>query len=225
MRIILFHDTIDLLVFGYIGDNREIAAICELLSERGDTRFRLHVAGAPGSGVRTHLDRVQAKGMLIDHGFAQERDLDRLIRDSALVINLRDPSMGEVSGSQLRIFANHGLSAVTDHGWYSCLPDDCVLKIEPGETKKDLNRVLQQLADDPLAFQELRQRGFMHVQKNHSLECFANAFTAFMEEADEALRHGRKLLVADRIRLLHNQVDRIQIRPASFYLEKAAELV
>lgn len=217
--------TIDLLVFGYIGDNRKIATICELLSERGDPRFRLHVAGAPGPGVRALLDSLQATGTLVDHGFVPERELDELIRSSALVINLRDPSMGEVSGSQLRIFANHGLSVVTDHGWYSSLPDDCVLKVKPGEAKKGLNMVLQQLAKDPSAFKGFRERGFEHVRRNHSLERFADAFRAFMRDSGEALRHGRKLLVADRIRFLHHQVNQVQPQPAPFYLKKADELV
>lgn len=217
--------TIDLLMFGYIGDNREVAAVCELLSERRDPRFRLHVAGAPGSSVRALLDSLPAKGTLIDHGFVPEHDLNGLIRSSALVINLRDPTMGEVSGSQLRIFANRGLSVVTDHGWYSSLPDNCVLKVKPGEAKKGLNMVLQQLVDDPSAFKGFRERGFEHVREKHSLERFADAFHSFMTDSSDALHHGRKILLADRIHFLHHQVNQIKPKPASFYLQKAGELV
>jgi len=216
---------LDLLLFGYIGANRGADLICDVLSEMQNSRFRLNVAGIPGAGTRAKLDAFATRGTLIDHGFMEETQLDRLIRRCALVLNLRYPSMGEVSGSQLRILANGGLSVVTDEGWYSSLPDDCVIKLKHARVKEELSQVLRQLTENPAVFDGYRERGHQYVGRHHSLEYFASAFDAFMAQSHEALSHGRKLLLADRIRMHYGVTHKTWPRPASYYLERAEALV
>src|SRR5690606_30535749 len=68
---------LDLLLFGYIGANRGVDLICDVLSEMQNSRFRLNVAGIPGAGPRAKLDAFATRGTLIDHGFMEETQLDR----------------------------------------------------------------------------------------------------------------------------------------------------
>lgn len=187
---------LDLLVFGYIGHNRCLEILCDLVREKPG--LRLNLAGRIGpEALQRRVDEMKAEGYpIVDHGFVEEDRLDQLVRDSDLVVNLRSPSMGEVSGSQLRIFANGGLSVVCDTGWYASLPEDAVFKVRPEALKSELSAILDRIGTDPGVHGAMRAAGFAHVKEHHSLERFAETFLAFMAVSDEALAHGRRFQLA-----------------------------
>jgi glycosyltransferase involved in cell wall biosynthesis len=54
------------------------------------------------------------------------------IHTSDVVINLRNPTMGETSAIALRAMAAGKPLLVNDHGWYREIPSDAALKIAPG---------------------------------------------------------------------------------------------
>ena len=192
----------ELLVFGYLNKNRQIEAICDLLSDPRFSRFRLNIAGAPTLDVQASINRHVSKGgRIADHGFLPENELNALIRRADLVLNLRSPSMGEVSGSQLRIFANKGVSAVVNTGWYSSLPDDTVVKIGEATMKADLAAIFERLASgSPQDFSGQRERGYQYVKQHHSLDAFRSAYERFCEALPEALLHGRRIQMAMRMK-------------------------
>ena len=189
-------DALDLLVFGYIGQNRCLDMICELI--RGRTDVRLHLAGQIGPPeLQEAIAALKRDGCpIIDHGFVEEEALDALIRESDLVLNLRHPTMGEVSGSQLRIFANGGLSVVCDTGWYGGLPEETVHKIKPDRIRRDLSGLIDQIVQDPAAFEGMRCAAHAYVKREHGLDRFAEAFTRFLSVSEEACAHGRRVQFA-----------------------------
>ena len=85
------------------------------------------------SGTGPYLsDRLEETGLecrVEVHGFVPEPELDAKLAEAHLVFNLRYPTMGEASGSQLRIWNAAAAAVVTDLGWYGSLPDDTVFKI------------------------------------------------------------------------------------------------
>lgn len=196
---------IDLLIFGYLGENRGLDVVCELLRER--SHIRLHIAGQIGTPrLRDMVEAMKATGhSIVDHGFVTESELDRLVRDSDLVVNLRNPSMGEVSGSQLRIFAQGGLSVVCATGWYASLPDDAVLKVRPEQMKQELCAILERLRHDRRAFAAMRQTGRRFVATAHGLDQFATCFKALYQALPEALSHGRRVLLAKRMAKIYER--------------------
>jgi glycosyltransferase involved in cell wall biosynthesis len=54
------------------------------------------------------------------------------IHTTDVVINLRNPTMGETSAAALRAMAAGKPLIVNDHGWYHEIPSDAALKITPG---------------------------------------------------------------------------------------------
>lgn len=198
-------DGLDLLVFGYLGENRGLDAVCGLLREHPD--LRLHVAGQIGSPrIRGIVEGMRASGhSIIDHGFVTESKLDDLVRNSDLVANLRNPSMGEVSGSQLRIFAQGGLSVVCETGWYADLPDDAVLKVRPDQMQRELAAIIGRLRQDRRAFDSIRLSGRRYVAGTHGLDRFAAGFEALHQAMPEALSHGRRLLLAKHMAKTYEQ--------------------
>ena len=67
---------------------------------------------------------------------------------SDIIVNLRNPSMGETYGAMLRIL-QLGKACITNNGgWFSELPDNCVYKIELNDAVVNLTHVLEELIMD-----------------------------------------------------------------------------
>ena len=198
-------DQRDLLVFGYIGHNRCLDTICELI--KGRTDIRLHLAGQIGPPeLQDAIAALKRDGCpIVDHGFVEEGALDKLIQESDLVLNLRHPTMGEVSGSQLRIFANAGLSVVCDTGWYGGLPEEVVFKIKPDRIRRELPALIDKIVHDPAAFGGMRRAAYAYVKREHGLDRFAEAFTRFLAVSTEACAHGRRVQFARYLGSLYHR--------------------
>jgi glycosyltransferase involved in cell wall biosynthesis len=121
-----------LVQFGYIGRNRRLPQVLEALARlRGRVAFRLDIIG-------TVWDSGEVRGLIAEHGLAgqvhlrghlPEAELDAALAAAHLVFNLRNPSLGEASGSQLRIWNASAASVVSDLGWYAELAADCAFRV------------------------------------------------------------------------------------------------
>ena len=88
------------------------------------------------------------------HGFVPESELDAALASAHLALNLRYPTKGEASGSQLRIWS-HGLpSLVTRIGWYTELPADTVSFVRPEFLVEDVCAHLRAYAACPASYVE-----------------------------------------------------------------------
>jgi hypothetical protein len=111
--------------------------------------------------------------MVTLHGFIGARDLDVALRNTDLVVNLRDPSMGEASGSQLHLWQYALPSLVTQRAWYATLPEGTVAFVRPGHEIEDIHGHLAGFLANPEAYRELGQKGQRHVAEQHSIESYA----------------------------------------------------
>lgn len=192
-----------LVQFGYIGPNRRLEQILEALAGMGDGfDFVLDIAGKIWNPDVIHkrcetlglTDRVRL------HGFLPEPDLDALIGQAHLVFNLRHPTMGEASGSQLRVWNAATAAVVTDQGWYHHLPKDCVFHISLEDEKADLQDLLQRFSKDRRIGQSIGLAGHNHFCKYHSPASYADGIVeiarAFEKDVRDALfaSSARRLL-------------------------------
>ncbi len=144
--------------FGFITDSKGLeSAIRALAVLRKDHAFQYHLVGELNSYfdveelMRTYgiQNRVSISGYL---------DLEHFkvrISETDIAINLRDQTVGETSASLCRLMAAGVPTIVSNIGWFSELPDDCVIKIDPGPSADLLLCVyLKEL----IANADLRQR-------------------------------------------------------------------
>ncbi len=198
---------LDVLVFGYIGHNRNIESLLDIMRSQSAPPFRLTIAGTI---VSRHL-RQDVENAIVDGydvtfpGFLEDDELDRRIQQADLVVNVRSPSMGEVSGSQLRVFTNGGLSVVSNEGWYATLPDETVFKVDPATAAADLKAVIERLADSPEANRDKRRAGYRFVSENHSPDRYREAFLTMLEDCPRAIQHGIGVRIASRWADLFNR--------------------
>jgi glycosyltransferase involved in cell wall biosynthesis len=172
-------DTIRLLAFGFMGGNRRLLEFVEAwAASPWRDRFELDLAGEmPEVGL---LDKIAGEAGLRSriryHGFVSDTKLDELLRRADLALNLRYPTMGEASASQLRIWANRLASVVTDVGWYGQLPDDVVIKIRYDHEREDILMLLEQIATgaiDLAAYADAGlQRLSLHAQDRYVKDLF-----------------------------------------------------
>src|SRR4051812_9612331 len=189
-----------LTVFGFLGPNRKLPLLLRALStfpERG--RFRLDIFGTMDGQEKMEelVCRLGISDSVALHGFKTASELDTALRQTDLVVNMRDPSMGEASGSQLHLW-QYGLpSLVTQRAWYATLPEDTVEFVRPEHEIEDIQRHLTEFLRDPERYRALGRNGRRHVAENHSIERYAGAL---LEVAGQAPEFRAKWIARDLAR-------------------------
>jgi glycosyltransferase involved in cell wall biosynthesis len=192
-----------LVLFGYIGRNRRLESVLQALGQMdAPDRFHLDVFGIilnDESKIRQQISTLKLNDCVTLHGFQTETELDEALGNCDLAINLRYPTMGEASGSQLRIWA-HGLpSLVSDVGWFSSLPRDAVAFVRPGEHEiGDIKEHLRRLLDEPERFANMGERGRRELKEKHTPELYAQRVIEIAERAQQFRYQVANLKLASR---------------------------
>jgi glycosyltransferase involved in cell wall biosynthesis len=134
---------------GFINRNKRlhisIPAVCEL----DIPGVKYLVVGQDGSNLLEHVVGEGMKQILIK-GYVPLEELEGCISAADICINLRYPTMGESSGTLMRMMGYGKPVLVTDCGSYADLPGYAVLKIDPGIDEKEMiTRCLRELIRDP----------------------------------------------------------------------------
>lgn len=98
-------------------------------------------------------------------------------------INLRFPTAGETSASVIRLMETGKPVIVSNVGWFAELPDDCCLKVDPGEMEEEtLLAYMEFLAAKEEFRRSLGARARAYVEEHHTLEGSAQGYIAFIQE-------------------------------------------
>jgi len=192
-------DFYQLIIFGHIGKNRCVDMILDALASFPQKQaFRLDIYGEvwDSNYLLQKINSLNLKNLVTLHGFATEAKLETALADADLAINLRYPTMGEASGSQLRIWS-HGLpSLVTKIGWYSELPENTVGYVTVGNEIADLHQHFSQFLHGPQFYQTIGKNGQIWLENNHSPESYAKALVDFAQEAcQQRYRHAANYFI------------------------------
>ncbi|HRD49603.1 MAG: glycosyltransferase family 4 protein [Candidatus Competibacter sp.] len=196
-----------LIVFGYLGANRQLDKLLQALAGLPERlRLQLDIYGQldQPDRVRAQIRALGLGGIVNLHGFVSESELDRALDHADLAVNLRYPSMGEASGSQLRIWDHALPSLVTRTGWYATLPETTVAFVRPEHEVADIQQHLRQLLIDPEHFASLGCNGRRRLQAQHAPDQYAEALCRFIPVAQNHRRIG--LLDPLIARLRHESV-------------------
>jgi glycosyltransferase involved in cell wall biosynthesis len=196
-------DRIRLILFGYIGRNRRLNSVLRAIAESEErNRFKLDIYGSildDEKKLRGQLSSLGLHDQVTLHGFTAEDRLDRALNDSDLAINLRYPSMGEASGSQLRIWS-HGLpSLVSKVGWYSSLPENVVAFVRTDENEvSDIRSHLTAFIKDPKRFADMGARGRQELETKHSPASYVDCVAQLTEKAMRFRAEAAQLALSER---------------------------
>lgn len=164
-----------LLLFGFLGQNRRLFPVLEAIAGHPERdRFELHIAGTfPDEKV--FWEEAHRLGVA-DHvhwrGFVEEDMLQYLLNSSDLTFNLRWPSKGEASGSQMRIW-NHCLPSLnTPVGWYAQQPAETMNMVRTEHEIADIQRHLSEFLAAPSEYYQRAVKGWEHLRSVHTAEKF-----------------------------------------------------
>lgn len=177
-----------LIVFGFINRNRRLDVLLQALAQFPQKDiFLLDIYGEvwdPGH-IRKQIQSLGLDRQVTLRGFAPESDLDVALNSADLAVNLRYPTMGEASISQLRIWAHALPSLVTRTGWYGSLPDSVVAHVRPEHEALDIQSHLSAFLADPERFAQMGERGRRLLAEQHSVEAYVEAILDLAVQAQE----------------------------------------
>ncbi|HTX34756.1 MAG TPA: glycosyltransferase [Bryobacteraceae bacterium] len=164
-----------LVVFGFLGANRCLQQILRALAQLQDRRFQLHIYGniEDRATADAAIDRLRLADQVTVHGFVPEVELNAALASAHLALNLRYPTKGEASYSQLRIWS-HGLpSLATRIGWYTEQPAGALFFVRPNFLVDDLCAHWRAFAAQPARYFEAGMRGYEYLVEHHSPQSYA----------------------------------------------------
>ena len=176
-----------LVQFGYIGPNRRLSEVLQVLAGLRETvDFQLDVMGKIWDPDRIEGE-VAALGLedrVTLHGFVAEATLDAALARAHLVFNLRYPTMGEASGSQLRIWNAQAAGVVSDLGFYRSLPDDTVFKIPHEGEVEALTDLIHKVNADRSIGAGIAAQGRARLLARHTPARYAAAIAEVAKRAE-----------------------------------------
>ena len=175
-------------LFGFLGPNRRLPVLLRALANFPERkRFRLDIYGTieGEEKIQQLICRLDLGGLVRMHGFVRQDELEDALRRTDLVVNLRNPSMGEASASQLHLWQYALPALVSRAAWYETLPENTVAFVRPEHEAEDIRAHLAAFLADPEKYRELGRNGQQHVTENHGMETYARSLLEVAARAPE----------------------------------------
>jgi ubiquinone/menaquinone biosynthesis C-methylase UbiE/glycosyltransferase involved in cell wall biosynthesis len=176
-----------LIIFGHISDNRRLTSVLQAIAELSEReRFRLHVYGElwDHQRLRREVEELGLQRVVALHGFVPHEDLEAALASAHLALNLRFPTMGEASVSQLQIWGHALPSLVTKVGWYASLPVETVAFVRPEHEIADIQAHLRAFLSDPQRYARMGEEGRRYVQTHHTPGAYVQAIIDAVRDAE-----------------------------------------
>lgn len=175
-----------IITFGYLNVNRRLDSLLQALNTLPDgDLFRLDIYGQvwDSAYIRTQIQTLGLQGVVKLHGFVPAEELDSALATAHLAVNLRNPTMGESSFSQLQIWDHALPTLVSQVAWYAKLPENAVAFVRSEHEVLDIQRHLNAFIADPDRFSEMGDEGRRFLEEHHRPERYAEALIDFVADA------------------------------------------
>ncbi|HYE16200.1 MAG TPA: methyltransferase domain-containing protein, partial [Pyrinomonadaceae bacterium] len=198
---------VEIANFGLITPGKGIEHALRALSALKATHaFRYTLVGEPNPffDVRGLIRRYGMEDRVRVTGHVPLSDFERRITETDIALNMRERTVGETSASLCRIMAAGVPAVVSNVGWYSEIPDDCVVKVDLDEdTDALLFAYLERLIEDSGLRRRLGENARRHALAAHSVGRAADAYLAFIAGViDNRARRSFTASVARELSLL-----------------------
>jgi glycosyltransferase involved in cell wall biosynthesis len=173
-----------LFFLGEVGLNRGIDKIIEIIGndEILKSRFSLTIVGKD-----TTPSAIEAKkhaeifGLTkIINFLGRRQEFEELLEAPDICLGLRYPTRGETSGAVIRYLSAGKPILVSKVGWYDELPDEIVIKIDPGKEIDEVAFVLHDFLKEPEKYKAIGKKAREFVKKNFSLDDFVQGLLKFI---------------------------------------------
>ena len=191
-------------IFGYLNVNRRVIEFFHALAAMEErARFEVHLFGTLLQRYEDDVKRdVAALGLqhqVTFHGYVAEEALDAGLAGCDLAVNLRYPTMGEASASQLRIWSHALPSLVTQIDGYAFLPADAVSFVRPDHEREDIQGHLRDFLARPEWHRRKGERGREILLEHHCSSTYVERLAHLCEHLPTLRSRSNRLHMADRV--------------------------
>jgi glycosyltransferase involved in cell wall biosynthesis len=187
---------VEIASFGHVTTEKGVGRVfASLASLKEEQDFRFTLVGQP-DGFDVH-ELIGAHG-LVDRvkvtGYVSLAEFEARLAACDVVVNLRERTVGETSGSVCRAMAAGLPTVVSNTGWFAELPDDCVVKIDAGDAgDSQLREALARLIIDESLRRRIGERARRYALAEHAIERSADDYLSFINRV--VARRARRRFV------------------------------
>ena len=171
-------DAVLVCAFGFVSDtkfNVETARAVKEINQTSDKKLCYVMVGAGN-----YADAELKEGEVMKTGFTTIEEFNSLVNCADIIVNLRYQPLGETSGSMLRIL-QLGKACITNNGgWFTEIPDDCVMKISVENVEAELKDALLKLSSDKSLADKIGNTAKENIAKYHGKQVIAREFYDFL---------------------------------------------
>jgi len=171
-------------LFGFGGPTKRSASVFKALSQLPEAlrkRVKLIIIGM--NNYQGDIDALGIADSVLATSYVSDTDYDQGLALCDLVVNLRYPSMGETSAVQIQAMSAKKPTIVSNHAWFSELPDNAVHKISVGDDEiETLVSGLKKVIEDRAYRDSLARNAQLYVSQKHSPEVVAQHWMRILEE-------------------------------------------
>ena len=159
-----------------------LAALSSLREQVGRFRFVLAGERRPDEyDVDTDIANSGLSGLVTCTDYLDEEQFFKHLVASDIVVNLRYPSGGEMSGTLVRALGLGLPTIVLDHGPMGELPDSVVKKVAWGDNSQaELSDTLHELITNNAARLELGSRAATYIRQEHDIVAVSARYNSIL---------------------------------------------
>jgi glycosyltransferase involved in cell wall biosynthesis len=176
------------VMLGHIGRNRLLECVLQALSHFADRKdWRLDIYGEiqDVAAIRLAISALGLRDVVGLNGFVDAAALRSALVSADLAFNLRYPTLGEASYSQLTLWNYAVPTIVSDSGWYADLPPNSVYAIDPRQAMPELARAVAAFLAEPTRFAEIGRCGRQTLEELHGPSLYVERLTDFIERVNK----------------------------------------
>ncbi len=163
---------------GYIAPTKLNREICEAVKNISGYSPGKHCYVMVGDG--DYVDDELEFGKIIKTGYVGEKEFNSFVCHSDLIINLRNPSVGETSGAMIRILQLGKASIINDIGWFAEIPDDCTVKLGLENIESNLEKCISKMIDDETGRLAMGENAALYIEKEFAPETVVKKIREFI---------------------------------------------
>ncbi len=222
--------SVRLVLFGYLNVNRRIVELLTALAAMPERdRFEVQLVGKLENrhDVETAVKTLGLRERVTLSGYVPEAELEAALDRADMAINLRFPTMGEASASQLRIWDHALPSLVTYTEGYATMPPDTVFFVQPGNEAADIQNHLRHFLQRPDDFHQAGRRGRRWLLEHHLPSLYVSQLDELLAQAEFLRSRHNQLTLADRVGAASAPwINRVPLTDRErFYASSISELV
>jgi glycosyltransferase involved in cell wall biosynthesis len=177
---------INLLTVGNVNRNKRMLEVIQVIGKNKHLKKAIHytIIGSQTDqdymrSLEGSIRKYDLSGSVKMIGYVDDETLAAHYRKADVLCNLRNPALEGASWSLVEQMSIGKPVIVSDNGFYSEIPEDCVFKISTQNEEEELTAILEAIVDNPDILKQKGDNARRLVESQFNQEQYAKAFMEF----------------------------------------------